>query len=100
MLPTKNNAIPKQTLSTVLEELVELTAEKVTSFLKPEYEKITNELAQIYGFITVDIKVKEEEIVKRLKDKIESDKALKSFIKKIKDMKEEEFSIRNDVNCE
>jgi hypothetical protein len=28
------------------------------------------------------------------------DKALKSFIKKIKDMKEEEFSIGNDVNCE
>ena len=104
MLPTKNNAIPKQTLSTVLEELVELTAEKVTSFLKPEYEKITKELAQIYGFFTVDIKQKEEEIVKRLKDKIESDaigdKALKSFIKKIKDMKEEEFSIGNDVNCE
>jgi hypothetical protein len=41
----------------------------------------------------VDIKVKEKEIVKRLKDKIESDKDLKSFIKKIKDMKEEEFSI-------
>jgi hypothetical protein len=41
----------------------------------------------------VDIKVKEKEIVKRLKDKIESDKDLKFFIKKIKDMKEEEFSI-------
>jgi hypothetical protein len=83
--------IPKHILPTVLEELVELSAEKVASFLKPEYEKITKELAQIYGFITVDIKVKEEEIVKRLKDKIESDKDLKSFIEKIKDMKEEEF---------
>jgi 2-hydroxy-3-keto-5-methylthiopentenyl-1-phosphate phosphatase len=75
----------------VLEELVELAAEKVDSFLKPEYETITKENAQVYGFITVDIKEKEQEIVKRLKDKIESDKALKSFIKKIKDMKEEEF---------
>jgi hypothetical protein len=58
----------------VLEELVELAAEKVASFLKPEYERITEELSQVY--ITVDIKQKEEEIVKRLKDKIESDKDL------------------------
>jgi hypothetical protein len=102
--PTRNYnraiTIPKQVLPTVLEELVELAAEKVASFLKPEYERITKELAQVFGFITVDIKEKEKEIVKRLKDKIESDKDLKSFIKKIKDMKEEEFSIGNNVNCE
>jgi hypothetical protein len=102
--PTRNYnraiTIPKQVLPTVLEELVELAAEKVASFLKPEYERITKELAQVSAFYTVDIKQKEEEIDKRLKDKIESDKALKSFIKKIKDMKEKEFSIGNDVNCE
>jgi hypothetical protein len=102
--PTRNYnraiTIPKQVLPTVLEELVELAAEKVASFLKPEYERITKELAQVYGFITVDIKEKEEEIVKRLKDKIESDKDLKSFTKIIKGMKEEQFSIGDDINCE
>jgi hypothetical protein len=81
----------------VLEELVELATKKIASFLKPEYEKITKELVQVYGFITVDIKEKEAEIVKRLKDKIEtdaveSDKDLDSFIKKIKDMREEKLS--------
>jgi uncharacterized protein YdeI (YjbR/CyaY-like superfamily) len=83
----------------VLEELVDLTAEKVASFLKPEYEKITKELAQIYGFITVDIKVKRKRLLRDLKIKLNQIK-LKSFKKKIKDMKEEEFSIGNDVNCE
>ena len=77
--PTRNYnraiTIPKHVLPTALEELVDLTAEKVASFLKPQVQKITKELAQIYGFITVDIKVREEEIAKRLKDKIESDKA-------------------------
>jgi pyruvate-formate lyase-activating enzyme len=87
----------EQVLPTVLEELVELASKKVASFLKQEYEKITKELAQVCGFITVDIKVKEEEIVKRLKHKIESDnvvsnKDLESFIKKIEDMKEDESS--------
>jgi hypothetical protein len=28
---------------------VELTAEKVASFLKPEYERITEELSQVFG---------------------------------------------------
>jgi hypothetical protein len=87
----------EQVLPTVLEELVELASKKVASFLKQEYEKITKELAQVCGFITVDIKVKEEEIVKRLKHKIESDnvvsnKDLESFVKKIEDMKEDESS--------
>jgi len=99
--PTRNYnraiTIPKQVLPTVLEELVELATKKIASFLKPEYEKITKELVQVYGFITVDIKEKEAEIVKRLKDKIEtdaveSDKDLDSFIKKIKDMREEKLS--------
>ena len=99
--PTRNYnraiTFPKQVLPTVLEELVELASKKVASFLKPEYEKITKELAQVCGFITVDIRVKQEEIVKRLKHKIESDnvvsnKDLESFIKKIEDMKEDESS--------
>jgi hypothetical protein len=47
-------------------------------------------------FITVDIKQKEEEIVKRLKAKIESDKDLKSFINLIEDLKEEEFLAWNN----
>ena len=99
--PTRNYnraiTIPKQVLPTVLEELVELVTKKIASFLKPEYEKRTKELVQVYGFITVDIKEKEAEIVKRLKDKIEtdaveSDKDLDSLIKKIEDMREEKLS--------
>jgi hypothetical protein len=41
-----------------------LTAEKVASFLKPEYERLSKEHGQVSGFFTVDIKQKEEEIVK------------------------------------
>jgi hypothetical protein len=66
--------------------------------MKPELEKINNELKEIEGFI--DVKEKETEIKKRLKDVVSGDPNYKDFANKLRELVNSHPFFKNNNNSD